>query len=676
MGQGESTDVGGRPDARGVGQSSPGPLDPDLPTHEGLDQQHWQTCLRLARDLLLVGPDGADLKHRYLKVLIDDGLPRTERPLRVLIVGAGMAGLSAAYLLKQAGHEVCLIEANANRIGGRVKTFRDDPRRGMSSPFSDPLQYAEAGAMRIPDTHPLTLALVDKFGLGRRLFYNMDVDPDNGRPGGTPPPVTYRSFTGEVWRNGSASSGSPAFQVPGQAQRTWIRVNGIQVRRRDYLRNPSAVNVSFDTASVRRTASDLLDAALEPVHDYYSTTTPSGRVGLPLPAWIEGWARLIYDLDHLSMSQFLTRRAGLDVGAVDAIGTMENLTSRMPLAFIHSYLARSMINAKATYWEICGGSWRLPYAFEPILGDDIVFNRRVTRVEHYDPARPHAAYQHVGPDGPAVWIEATSEDGSERHTFTGDVAILTMPFSALRHVEIEPLLSYPKRRAIIELHYDSATKILLEFSRRWWEFTEVDWERELEAIEPGLYKRYSTGDQSTGAELLGAATRTSIPERQRSGYLRYRIPRSELHPADEITGGGSVTDNPNRFVYYPSHPVPGSRGGVVLASYTWADDAARWDSMDDDDRYAYALRGLQDLHGDRIEVFYTGHGATQSWIRDDYAFGEAAVFSPGQFTEHHPAIPTPEGPLHFAGEHTSLKHSWIEGALESGVRAAIEVHEH
>lgn len=36
-------------------------------------------------------------------------------------------------------------------------------------------------------------------------------------------------------------------------------------------------------------------------------------------------------------------------------------------------------------------------------------------------------------------------------------------------------------------------------------------------------------------------------------------------------------------------------------------------------------------------------------------------------------IPLAEGALHFAGEHTSLKHSWIEGALESGVRVALKV---
>jgi monoamine oxidase len=95
--------------------------------------------------------------------------------------------------------------------------------------------------------------------------------------------------------------------------------------------------------------------------------------------------------------------------------------------------------------------------------------------------------------------------------------------------------------------------------------------------------------------------------------------------------------------------------------------------MADDERYAYALRGLQDLHGEGIGRYYTG-GRTQSWLRNRYAFGEAAVFTPGQLTEPHPDIPTPEGVLRFAGEHTSLKHAWIDGAPESAVRVVLEVH--
>jgi monoamine oxidase len=68
-------------------------------------------------------------------------------------------------------------------------------------------------------------------------------------------------------------------------------------------------------------------------------------------------------------------------------------------------------------------------------------------------------------------------------------------------------------------------------------------------------------------------------------------------------------------------------------------------------------------------------GATQSWARARYALGEAAIFTPGQLHEHHPATRTVEGRIHFAGEHTSLKPAWIEGALESAVRAGLEVHQ-
>ena len=49
------------------------------------------------------------------------------------------------------------------------------------------------------------------------------------------------------------------------------------------------------------------------------------------------------------------------------------------------------------------------------------------------------------------------------------------------------------------------------------------------------------------------------------------------------------------------------------------------------------------------------------------------MFLPAQLTEVHPGVSTPEGPVHFAGEHASLNHSWIEGSLESAVRAALEV---
>src|SRR5688572_7441105 len=71
------------------------------------------------------------------------GLQRRSPPKKVIIMGAGLAGLSAAYELTQAGHDVTILEART-RPGGRVHTLRD--------PFADGL-YAEAGATRIPNHH-------------------------------------------------------------------------------------------------------------------------------------------------------------------------------------------------------------------------------------------------------------------------------------------------------------------------------------------------------------------------------------------------------------------------------------------------------------------------------------------------------------------------------------------
>ena len=43
---------------------------------------------------------------------------------RIIVIGAGLAGLSCAYELDQAGYNVMLIEARS-RPGGRVSTYRD-----------------------------------------------------------------------------------------------------------------------------------------------------------------------------------------------------------------------------------------------------------------------------------------------------------------------------------------------------------------------------------------------------------------------------------------------------------------------------------------------------------------------------------------------------------------------
>ena len=80
---------------------------------------------------------------------------------RIVILGAGLAGLAAAWQLTRAGHDVTVLEAQLHP-GGRVHTLRDG--------LSDDL-YAESGAGRIPSTHNITLEWIKHFGLELEPFY-------------------------------------------------------------------------------------------------------------------------------------------------------------------------------------------------------------------------------------------------------------------------------------------------------------------------------------------------------------------------------------------------------------------------------------------------------------------------------------------------------------------------
>ena len=77
------------------------------------------------------------------------------RRQKIAIIGAGLAGLAAAYELDNLGYEVAVLEAQM-RAGGRVQTLREA--------FSDGL-YAEAGAISLSDVDPITLDYVKKFNL-------------------------------------------------------------------------------------------------------------------------------------------------------------------------------------------------------------------------------------------------------------------------------------------------------------------------------------------------------------------------------------------------------------------------------------------------------------------------------------------------------------------------------
>jgi monoamine oxidase len=168
------------------------------------------------------------------------------------------------------------------------------------------------------------------------------------------------------------------------------------------------------------------------------------------------------------------------------------------------------------------------------------------------------------------------------------------------------------------LHYDSATKVFLQVRERFWE----------------------------------------------------RLPEA-------LQGGQVATDRPIRNAYYPPHGGETGRG-VVLASYTWGDDADGWASLPPGQRVAEAAEQLAEVHAGieglgNISGLVEG-GASKSWHDDEFAGGAYALFDPGQHRLLEPLREPAGGRVFFAGEHLSEKHAWIQGALESGIQAAHDVH--
>ena len=201
----------------------------------------------------------------------------------------------------------------------------------------------------------------------------------------------------------------------------------------------------------------------------------------------------------------------------------------------------------------------------------------------------------------------------------GDVVLCTLPFPVLSRLVIEPALSGEKQRAIRELNYDSSTKVLAVANRRFWE------------ADDGIY------------------------------------------------GGGTYTDLPTGVTYYPSDNAEArdprvSRGpGVMLASYTWGQAARRLGMLDHAETSRVTLQHLALVHPQLKASGTVRRTAVWSWDRHRWSGGAFAWFMPGQHSALHRHIVAPEGRIHFAGEHTSLTHTWMQGALESALRAVREI---
>jgi len=112
-----------------------------------------------------------------------------------------------------------------------------------------------------------------------------------------------------------------------------------------------------------------------------------------------------------------------------------------------------------------------------------------------------------------------------------------------------------------------------------------------------------------------------------------------------------------------------SRG--ILGGTTGNAISAAMASKNAEESLALGIGAAADAFPDVRQAFE--RGVVHQWGRERWSRGSIVAFRPGQMTSMMPAIGEPEDRLHFAGEHTSSWMGWMEGALESGERAAREV---
>lgn len=344
-----------------------------------------------------------------------------KRKVKVGIIGAGVAGLTAAFELRKSGIDITVFEAT-HRVGGRVYTHYFDREKEL---------YGELGAMRVPKSHKYTMHYINKFKLDIEDF-------------------------------------------PQSSPETFIYVRGVRVRNDiDGLAVSEYIYPLFNMTETEKRIRwfDLIDYVGKfPIYMMPEDVRPQ------IVQTKENYSHFIDYWDCVSTKKAM-RILGLSFGAIDM------LSSIVPTVFPFWY--DSHIEVLNEYYtgafrdliRIKGGFSLLPEAFynslvskNPIEYGDI--DSDTLSEVRFKFSRPVRGIQY---DERGFVVLETSDNNFENiECESFDYIVCAIPFSCLRNISVFPPFSQIKHQAIREVNYTESQKTLLLCNRRFWQDQGID----------------------------------------------------------------------------------------------------------------------------------------------------------------------------------------------------------
>jgi monoamine oxidase len=139
------------------------------------------------------------------------------------------------------------------------------------------------------------------------------------------------------------------------------------------------------------------------------------------------------------------------------------------------------------------------------------------------------------------------------------------------------------------------------------------------------------------------------------------------------SSGDTVSDRGYQCTWEATRSQPGTSG--ILVNYVGGATGAGFAQEEPETLARRFLTQIEPVFPG-LSRHWNGKVDVACWSRSPYQRGSYAYYRVGQYTRFAGVEGLPEGPVHFAGEHTSTQfQGFMEGAVESAERAAGEVIE-